>query len=141
MIRLVTITGIVLLLLGVGITVSTFYNVSAQRQKVFELRIYTATPGNLDKLHARFRDHTTAIFAKHGMQVVGYWTPVDEAKAEDTLVYLLQHDSRAAADAAWQAFIEDPQWQEVAAASNADGEILAGIEREYLVATDYSPMQ
>ncbi len=54
--------------LGVGVLVSS----SAQDDgKVFELRIYTATPGNLDNLHARFRDHTTRIFGKHDMKVVG----------------------------------------------------------------------
>ena len=109
--------------------------------KVFELRTYTATPGNLDKLHARFRDHTTRIFAKHGMKVVGYWVPTDGDEAENTLVYVLEHKNRAAADASWQAFSADPEWKEVAAASNANGPILEGVERKYMEATDYSPLK
>ena len=108
---------------------------------VYELRTYTATPGNLANLHARFRDHTTRIFAKHGMEVVAYWTPTDEGKSKDTLIYVLKHANREAADASWSAFIEDPEWTAVAEASNANGPILGGIEREYMVATDYSPMQ
>jgi hypothetical protein len=124
--------------LGTGILVST----SAQDMgKVFELRIYTATPGNLDKLHARFRDHTTRIFGNHGMKVVGYWTPTSEEESEDTLVYLLEHASQDAADASWRAFGQDPEWERVAEASNANGQILAGIERKYMEATDYSPMK
>jgi hypothetical protein len=124
--------------LGTGILVST----SAQDMgKVFELRIYTATPGNLDKLHARFRDHTTRIFGNHGMKVVGYWTPTSEEESEDTLVYLLEHASQDAADASWRAFGQDPEWARVAEASNANGQILAGIERKYMEATDYSPMK
>jgi hypothetical protein len=75
------------------------------------------------------------------MEVVGYWTPTEGAEAEDTLVYVLEHQSRAAADASWQAFIADPEWERVAAASNANGPILAGIERKYLRATDYSPLK
>ena len=109
--------------------------------KVFELRTYTATPGNLDNLHARFRDHTTRVFRKHGMEVVAYWAPTEGEEAENTLVYVLEHKSRAAADASWQAFIADPEWAEVAAASNANGPILAGIEKLFMKATDYSPMQ
>ena len=128
-----------LFILGFGGT-SLFYT-SAQDQVVYELRTYTATPGNLDNLHARFRDHTTRIFSKHGMEVVAYWTPTDPEKAEDTLIYVLKHSSREAADASWAAFIADPEWTAVAEASNADGPILGGIEREYMIATDYSPLQ
>lgn len=124
--------------LGAGILVST----SAQDMgKVFELRIYTATPGNLDNLHARFRDHTTRIFGNHGMKVVGYWTPTSEEESENTLVYMLEHASQDAADASWRAFGQDPEWTQVAEASNANGQILGGIERRYMKATDYSPMK
>jgi hypothetical protein len=124
-------------LLSTSLLVST----SAQEGKVYELRTYTATEGNLEKLHTRFRDHTTRIFSKHGMKVVGYWSPTSEDESADTLVYILEHQSRQAADASWQAFGADPEWQEVAAASNAQGQILGAIERKYMVATDYSPMQ
>ena len=127
------------LLIGLGAGI--FYITSAQDQKVFELTTYTATPGNLDNLHARFRDHTTRIFRKHGMEVIGYWSPTDDDESEDTLVYLLGHDSRDAADASWQAFISDPEWSRVAEESNRNGQILGGIEAKYMVATDYSPMQ
>lgn len=125
----------------VGFGASLLINTSAQDQVVYELRTYTATPGNLDNLHARFRDHTTRIFTKHGMEVVGYWTPTDEEKAEDTLIYILKHASQDAADASWGAFIQDPEWTAVAEASNANGPILGGIEREYMITTDYSPLQ
>ena len=96
--------------LFLGLTAGLLMNSSAQTQKVFELRTYTATPGNLDNLHARFRDHTTEIFRSHGMEIVGYWTPADPELAEDTLVYVLEHDSQEAANASWQAFGQDPVW-------------------------------
>lgn len=130
-----------LLTLVIGFGAGLFAQYSAQGQKVYELRTYTATPGNLDNLHARFRNHTTRIFGKHGMEVVGYWTPTDPDKADDTLIYILEHASREAASASWQAFIADPEWQEVAEASNANGQILGGIENDYMIATDYSPLQ
>ncbi len=135
------ITGISLLSLIAGLGTGIFLTTSAQSEKVFELRIYKATPGNLDNLHARFRNHTTRIFRKHGMEVVGYWSPTSEEERGNTLVYMLEHADQETAAASWQAFIEDPEWAEVAAASNANGQILGGIEAKYMVATDYSPMQ
>ena len=42
------------------------------------------------------------------MEVVAYWAPTEGEEAENTLVYVLEHKSRAAADASWQAFIADP---------------------------------
>lgn len=107
---------------------------------VFELRTYTSTPGNLDALLTRFRDHTMRIFEKHGMTNVGYWVPTDPERSDDTLIYLLRHESREQADASWQAFVSDPEWQEVAEESNANGPILDNIERVFMQATDFSPM-
>jgi len=124
-----------------GLSTGLLISSSAQDQKVFELRTYTATPGNLDNLHARFRDHTSRIFRKHGMEIVGYWTPTDPELAEDTLVYVLEHASQDAANASWRAFGQDPEWREVSEASNANGPILDGVERMYMLATDYSPIQ
>ena len=40
---------------------------------IHELRIYTATNGRMNDLMARFRDHTMALFEKHGIQNVAYW--------------------------------------------------------------------
>ena len=139
--KILKITGISLLSLIAGLGTGIFLTTSAQSEKVFELRTYKATPGNLDNLHARFRNHTTRIFRKHGMEVVGYWSPTSEEERADTLVYMLEHADQETATASWQAFIEDPEWAEVAAASNANGQILGGIEAKYMVATDYSPMQ
>lgn len=140
--KLLKAAGISAISLFIGLGAGLFITSSAQDDgKVYELRIYTATPGNLENLHARFRDHTTRIFGKHGMQVVGYWAPTAAEEKDSKLIYILEHSSRAAADSAWRAFGQDPEWQQVAAMSNANGEILAAVERHYMVATDYSPMQ
>ena len=136
--RILSITSISLI---VGLGAGIFYSTSAQNQKVFELRTYQATPGNLGNLHARFRDHTIRIFRKHGMEIVGFWSPTSEEERDDILVYLLAHDSQDAADASWQAFGADPEWASVAEESNKNGQILAGVERKYMLATDYSPMK
>lgn len=107
---------------------------------VFELRTYTATPGNLDKLLARFRDHTLKIFEKHGMQNIGYTVPTDAADgAGEKLVYMIAHKSREAAKASWAAFSADPEWKAVAKASEVNGKIVAKVESVYLSKADFSP--
>src|SRR5688572_16832683 len=66
--------------------------------KVYELRTYTAPEGKLQELHARFRTHTLGFFRKHGMENVAYFAPKDAPLSQNTLIYLLAHRSREAAD-------------------------------------------
>lgn len=128
------------LVLAIGV-ISAPSLAQAQSEKVFELRTYTATPGNLDKLLARFRNHTLRIFEKHGMTNVGYWVPTDEAESSNTLVYILAHESQEAANQSWQAFSQDPEWQKVNEESNADGPILQSVVRKFMSPADFSPMK
>ena len=107
--------------------------------RVYELRTYTATPGNGAAVLARFRNHTVKLFEKHGMVNVGYWVPADEKDgAADKLIYLLEHKSRDAAAASWKAFSADPEWQAVQKTTEANGKIVAKADRLYLTATDFS---
>jgi hypothetical protein len=107
---------------------------------VYELRTYTAAPGRLDDVLARFRDHTIGIFNRHGMTSVGYWVPQDAKDgAGQKLVYLLQHPSREAAVKNWAAFRADPEWQAVSKASEAHGKIVVHTESVFLEPTDFSP--
>ncbi len=94
-------------------------------ERVYELRTYTTLPGRLPALHKRFADHTLKLFEKHGMKNEGYWTPTDEKLKDTTLIYIISHDSLEAAEKSWAAFIADPDWQKVRAASEVDGKILA----------------
>jgi NIPSNAP len=107
---------------------------------VYELRTYTATPGKIEAVLARFRDHTCKIFERHGMVNVAYWVPMDAADgAGEKLVYLLEHKSRDAAKESWKNFNADPEWQAVRKASEAEGKIVAKAESVFLAPTDYSP--
>ena len=113
-----------------------------QSNRFFELRVYTASPDRMDKLVARFRNHTTRLFERHGMTNVGYWTAVSGDNAERTLVYILAYPSREAREASWKAFQADPVWQQVAKESQADGIRLAEtVNSRYVVPTDFSPVK
>jgi hypothetical protein len=105
---------------------------------VFELRVYHCYDGKLNDLLARFRDHTITIFKRHGMESVAYWTPTDEPLASKTLFYILKHPSREAAKANWAAFMSDPEWKQVSAASEANGKIVEKADSTFLVLTDFS---
>jgi hypothetical protein len=109
--------------------------------RVFELRTYTAPDGKLPDLHRRFRDHTLRLFAKHGMTNVVYLSPQEAPLSSNTIVYLLAHQSREAAKQSWSAFANDPEWKKVASESEANGKILANVQRMFLDPTDYSPMK
>lgn len=107
---------------------------------VFELRVYTTHPGKMPDLLARFKNHTTKLFERHGMVNVGYWLPVEQ-KGGDKLHYILKYKNRAAAEAAWKAFAADPEWIKVQKESEANGPIVAGVESTFLVSTDFSKIQ
>jgi hypothetical protein len=106
---------------------------------VYELRVYHANEGKLDDLLGRFRDHTMALFEKHGMKNVAYWTPTDEPLKGKTLVYILEHPSREAAKVNWKAFQDDLEWQGVRDKSEANGKLVINIDSTYLALTDFSP--
>ena len=131
-----------LILLALGISAITPASSQAPDSRVFELRTYHAAPGKFEALHSRFRDHTNALFKKHGMTIVGFWVPTDADKGSaDTLVYLLAFKDREAATAAWKAFGTDPEWVRVRNESQKDGSLTTKIESVFMAPTDYSPLK
>src|SRR5262249_5363548 len=115
---------------------------TAPTSRCFELRTYTAAPGKLEALHTRFREHTNALFAKHGMTMLGYWVPRDKDKgAESTLVYMLAFPDCAVREKAWEGFRTDPEWMKVKDASEAAGKLVDKVDSVILTATDYSPVK
>ncbi|MBC7709095.1 MAG: NIPSNAP family protein [Rhizobacter sp.] len=107
--------------------------------RVYELRTYTTLPGRLPALSNRFAQHTMKLFEKHGIRNEMYWIPTDDARKDNTLIYVLSHESQDAADKSWKAFQADPDWIKVRDASEADGKILAKApDRVFMRLTDFS---
>ncbi len=105
--------------------------------RLFELRTYYAAPGKLDALNARFRDHTTKLFEKHGITNIGYWVPVDNKN--NLLIYLIAFPNKEAHDKSWKEFAEDPDWKSAREASEVNGRLVDKVESVFLNATEYSP--
>ena len=101
----------------------------------YELRTYTASPGKMDALMARFRDNTINLFMEHNMKSLGYWTP---AGTDDVLLYILEHEGDPKAN--WAAFQADQRWIDAKSASEVDGALAAKIESVMLEPTDRYPI-
>lgn len=103
----------------------------------YELRTYEAVPGKLDALLERIRDHAMPLFEKHGMGNVGYWVETGEdGKPTETLVYLVTHASREAAEKSWAAFWADPDWL-----STRGEQVVARASSRFLEPTDFSGLR
>lgn len=107
-----------------------------KENRLFELRTYYAAPGKLDALNARFRDHTTKLFEKHGITNIGYWVPADNK--DNLLIYLIAFPSKEAREQSWKAFGEDPDWKSARDASEVNGKLVVKVVSQLLTATDYS---
>ena len=104
---------------------------------IYEYRLYIAAPGRMPDLNARFRDDTMRIFKKHGMKVVGFWTPMVGNAHE--LHYILAWDSLAAMEKAWKSMRADEEWIAVRKRTEANGSLVTDVRNQLWNATDYSP--
>ena len=107
---------------------------------IYEYRVYETLPGMLPALHARFRDHTTKIFERHGIKNIGYWTS-EVGDFSDKLIYIVAFEDAGQRQGAWESFRNDPEWQKVRADSEANGLIVKRLFNTLLAPTDYSPLQ
>jgi NIPSNAP len=107
---------------------------------VYELRMYHVHDGKMDALRDRFRDHTDALFKRHNMKSVGYWTPEDTPGSQNLFIYILEHPSRQDAEKNWATFQADPEWKKVKAESEAQGPLVDHIDRYFMDPTSYSAL-
>ena len=139
--------------------------------RVFELRTYVATKGNLPALNARFKNHTLGLFTKHGMTNILYCSVLDGEKltsaklleavspvgkgtaeveadlpaAGNSLVYFITHASPEAAKASFGKFGADEEWQKARKASEAAAggslTVKDGVKSLFLKPTSFSPLK
>ncbi len=106
--------------------------------RVFEIRSYTAAPGRLEELKERFATRTVGLFERHGMEVLAFFEPIEEA---DVLVYLLGFESEAGAERAWEGFFADPEWAEVKRSTESNGPLVASMDNRRYRPSSFSPLQ
>jgi hypothetical protein len=145
--------------------------VASVGNRVFELRTYVSTPNNLQALNNRFKNHTLALFEKHGMKNIVYWSvrngetltcqqmlnalsPAGKAEAKveantvaagNSLVYFLTHASSDAAKESFGKFRDDSNWQkalkESEAAAGGALTVSGGVKSLFLKPADFSPLK
>ncbi len=133
------VVGVAALAFLAGISVTAATTVAAQSNQIYELRIYTTAEGRLPALLERFGGGELELFHKQGMTSVGYWVPDDAPGSDNTMIYMLAHDSREAAAESWQGFFDDPDWETMREESVADGPIVTDVESTFMNPTDFSP--
>lgn len=99
---------------------------------VYELREYTAVPGRLPALVARFNEHTIRLFGKHDMELVFISHTAFGENSVNELVYMMRFDGYAEIESKWSAFLADPEWREAKAASEVDGPLVQSVRRRLL---------
>jgi hypothetical protein len=104
---------------------------------IYELRVYRCMPGRKADVLTSFREHTMAIFKKHGLEVVGFWDTV--VGDTDDVLYLMRYSSWEDRERRWAAFMADPEWHKERDRSRAHGMIVESIKTVLLQATDFSP--
>jgi hypothetical protein len=107
---------------------------------IYELRVYHCLSGRLPALLKRFQNTTIALFEKHGIKPVGFWT-VAIGESNQDLFYILQWDSMAERDKRFTAFGSDPDWIAARSKSEEDGPIIASISNTILTPTKFSALQ
>jgi hypothetical protein len=139
--------------------------------RVFELRTYIASKGNLAALNARFRNHTLKLFEKHGMTNIAYWSvrdgetltceklleavaPIGKAASKadpntpaagNSLVYFISHASSQAAKQSFEQFAKDADWDKARKESEAKAggslTVANGVKSLFLKPTAFSPLR
>ena len=103
-----------------------------------QLRIYEIPRANEGVFHDRFRDHALRIMARHGFAVRSIWRSEHEDKVE--FVYLLDWPDVSAMDAAWAAFLADPEWIAIKKETAArDGKYVESVAGRTLEPVAWSP--
>ena len=106
----------------------------------YELRVYHCMAGKLPALLTRFETATVALFEKHGIRQVGFWTvAIGESSAD--LVYILKWDSLDEREKKLAAFAADPDWIAARAKSEEGGPLVASISNSILMPTKFSALK
>ena len=109
---------------------------------IYEMRRYECLPGKLASLNSLMENLAIPIMKKHGMTLVGAWTPL-VGDVEATLIYILAFETMDEWKTKWASFYADQEWKEKRAeiARKEGGPMVARISNVFIAPTSYSPLQ
>ncbi|MEO1018813.1 MAG: NIPSNAP family protein [Pseudomonadota bacterium] len=100
---------------------------------LFEARTYYSIGGKIGALNERMATRVLPIFARHGIEALGYWTEV--IGEGNKLFYILRYRDVADREARWGAFQDDPDLH----ALRREPVLLDYTENRLMRLTGYSP--
>lgn len=104
---------------------------------IYELRVYRCVPMRLPALLDRFQTVTLALWEKHGIRQIGFWTTLVGESNHD-LTYMLAWESLTEREQKWTAFMTDPEWIARRAETEKSGPIVQTLSNQLLMPTDFS---
>lgn len=109
--------------------------------RLYEWRTIQASPGKLDALHSRLRDHQIPILEQHGIFTQGVFVPAGE-NPEQRVYLLVAAEGLGPMHDGWEAFRTDPKWLKAAAKSEEDagGKLVLQDDYQRLVKIYWSPV-
>lgn len=107
--------------------------------RLYELRTVQATPGKLEALHARLRDHQIPLLEQHGIFTQGVFVPAGE-NPDERLYLVTTAEGLGPMVEGWAGFRADPKWQKVIAEKDEGEKLVAGWDYQRLVTTYWSPV-
>lgn len=119
------------------VAVSTIF-AADKDSRYYELRVYSPNEGKQANVVALIKQSGMKFMAKHNIEVLGAWTPVDEK--DDRVITFVVHKDKETADKNWAAFQADADWKKELDNDMANKGSVKSIARIFLNATDYSPM-
>lgn len=103
---------------------------------IYELRTYVVPEGRMPELLSLFEDVIFDLFKRANIKPVSFWTKKDAS----AFVYVCEFESETAKEAAWQTFLEDPEW--IAAwrdRLDPENPMVTEVSSEILIPVRFSP--
>ena len=107
---------------------------------IYELRTYRCMPGRLNEAVDRFPTYGIPLWAKHGIDHVGFWK-VAVGNSNHDFIYMLRWESAGEREQKWKAFMEDPIWVEGRAKTEQNGPLVMTVNNQFLEPTPFSRLQ
>lgn len=98
---------------------------------IYELRLYSVTPGRMADVHSRFQHYLPKLFARHGVDCVGKWSATSGPRAP-AFVYIMRYRDYAERESCWASFYADPEWWSVRAETNAGEEMVESFDLMFM---------
>jgi hypothetical protein len=108
--------------------------------RVFDLRLYTGSPGKEDAFRQRWHKHAARIYERHGMDNLGWWEATD-AEHPRIFMTLLAHESLDAVNTTIEKYHQDSEWIAIEKESESDGPLRSGVLSYKLVPASFSPLK